>query len=151
MATSYCCGSRRYSFQRFVQQVAAYGIEYSLTSGYTGTGNTGCVPTSGSGTGFYSEIFPALLPATTVIIMLPILPMQEELLLWRSAVIYHCHTIFTATTLDPFGDVLVTNTTTDAKTFTISSTGLNATNVTVGPLFTGYSFSLITQPGHYSV
>lgn len=133
--------------------VTAYGIEYSLTSGFTPGTGTQVASTNLSGTGFTSSLS-GLVPATTYYYVAyatnaggTTYGLQQSFTTATPSL--------TATTLDPFGDVC-TNTTTDAKTFTISSTGLNATNVTVGPL-TGYSFSLdnatytntlsIAQPG----
>lgn len=125
--------------------VTVYGIEYSTTNGFPNGTGTAVVSTNLSGANFSSALA-GLTPSTTYY--------------------YHAYAtngggtaygaqgsfttsapVLTATPLTAFG-VNCINTTVGPNSFSITSTGLLAANVTVGPL-NGYSFST-TSAGTYT-
>jgi hypothetical protein len=123
--------------------VTAYGFQYSLTNGFT-TG-TAVSSTNLSGTTFSAGLS-GLASATTYY--------------YKAFATNFAGTVFgtqgsfttsapvlTVTPLTSFGSLCL-NTVSAANSFTISSSGLNASNVTVGPL-AGFSFAT-SQAGTYS-
>lgn len=123
--------------------ITAYGVAYSLTSGFT-TGTV--VNSSDLSAGSFSAALSGLTPATTYY--------YKVFATNSGGTSYGIERSFTtatpvlnATALTTFGQVCVAALS-DAKSFTVSSTGLGTTNVNVGPL-TGYSFST-TETGTYT-
>ena len=117
--------------------VTAYGIEYSLTAGFTnGTGTQ--VASTNLAAGAFSSDLAGLVPATVYY--------YKAYATNNGGTTYGNEQSFTTATpvinasaLADFGGICI-NTTSAAASFTISSTYLNNTNVNVGPL-AGFSFS----------
>ncbi|MEO6489490.1 MAG: T9SS type A sorting domain-containing protein [Ferruginibacter sp.] len=123
--------------------VSAYGFEYSLINGFV---NGTVAPSSNLSAGDFTADLSGLLPTTTYY--------YKSFATNSGGTSYGAQQSFTTTspsiaasTLTAFGSVCV-NTTTDANSFTITSPGLTAANVMVGPL-AGYTFST-TAAGPYS-
>ena len=119
--------------------VIAYGIEYSLTSGFANGTGTQVPSTNLSGTGFTSALG-GLTPGTTYY--------YKAYATNAAGTTYGTEQSFTTSSLAPtitataltgFGNVCV-NTTSIANTFTINGTNLTNASVTVGPL-AGFAFS----------
>lgn len=123
--------------------VTAYGVAYSLTSGFT-TGTM--VNSSNLSAGSFTASLSGLTPATTYY--------YKAFATNSGGTGYGAERSFTtetpvlnATALTAFGDICLNNISA-ANSFTISSTGLNSSNITVGPR-AGYAFST-AQNGTYS-
>ncbi len=123
--------------------VTAYGVVYSLISGFT-TGTT--VNSSDLSAGAFTAALSGLTPATTYY--------YKAFASNSGGTAFGVERSFTtatpvlsATALTAFGDICVNNISA-ANSFTISSTGLNTSNISVGPR-AGYAFST-TQNGTYS-
>lgn len=123
--------------------VTAYGVEYSLVNGFV---NGTVVASTNLAAGDFTSALTALVPSTTYY--------YKAFATNTGGTSYGVQQSFTtaspvitATALVDFGNVCV-NTSTDASSFTISSPGLTAADITVGPL-DGFSFST-TAGGTYT-
>jgi len=115
--------------------VTAYGFEYSLTSGFI---NGTVVPSTNVSAGVFTAPLTSLAPATTYYF--------KAFATNGGGTSYGTQSSFTtavpvltATPLTAFGSICV-NTESTVNSFTISSTGLGTSNVTVGPR-AGFTFS----------
>jgi len=125
--------------------VTAYGIEYSLTNGFPNGTGTAVASTNLAGGNFTSALS-GLLPATTYY--------YKAYATNGGGTVYGTQQSFTttsplfsATALTPLGTACI-NTTAGPNSFTITGTGLSATNVSVGPL-AGFTFAT-TSGGTYT-
>ncbi|MCW3126033.1 MAG: Fibronectin type domain protein, partial [Bacteroidetes bacterium] len=125
----------------------AYGIEYSLTNGFTPGTGTQVASTNISGGNFTSDLTP-LLPGTTYY--------YRAYATTAVSTYYGSQSSFLTTalvatlssgSLASFGSVC-TGSTAGPNSFTITGSGLTTANVNVGPL-TGYTFST-TSGGSYT-
>jgi hypothetical protein len=125
--------------------ITAYGVEYSLTNGFPNGTGTAVASTNLAGGNFTSALS-GLLPATTYY--------YKAYATNNGGTAYGAQQTFTTTSpllsttaLTPFGTAC-SNTTAGPNSFTITGTGLSATNITVGPL-AGFSFAT-TSAGTYA-
>ncbi len=117
--------------------VSAYGVEYSTTSGFAnGTGTA--VPSTNLAAGAFTSGLSGLVPATVYY--------YHAYATNAGGTSYGAQQTFTtatpvltATALTAFGAVCI-NTLPTPGSFTVSSTGVNAANINVGP-FAGYGFA----------
>ncbi|MEP7236234.1 MAG: lamin tail domain-containing protein [Ferruginibacter sp.] len=127
--------------------VTAYGVEYSLTNGFSNGSGTPVASTNLSGINFTSDL--TLLTSNTTYY-------YHAYATNAGGTGYGAQNQFTtlsltpalsATALTAFGNVCL-NTTAGPNSFTINGSALNATNISVGPL-TGFTFST-TSGGTYT-